>query len=303
MSKIQFNFTWRTWHNAFRQSIRQSFQFQGSFWLLDSSVENYCSNTLGCLFQPLGNALPSYSQLFWSFWEKKREKPRSWRALPEYQAQESNDCMLISHDEKLQGSSQDFLNFLLTITQAKMRPTPITIFGANKQLSKIIQRSILEEYLVVVVSFCPSYFLFMHIPIIINVPRTVRKAAGLSTTWVHLCIVSLLQHTTPLQGCCSENLALPDVLTDKTLSLSLPFSFTFPQTPKKKIRKSIITRKTGGLKSRVQGLWTVVQGQQILNPQSGFSNCCRQSWTATHINEGILSNKWCGSRSNLSWAR
>ena len=164
-----------------------------------------------CLFQPLGNALPSYSQLFWSFWEKKREKPRRRRALQEYQAQESNDCMLISHDEK-PSSSKDFLNFPLTITQAKMRPTPI-IFS-NKQLSKIIPRVLLQS-----TQFCPSYFLFMHIPIIINVPRTVRKAAGLPTLLQPRYIYRILVQHRTLQGC-SENLAsFPDVLTDKTLSL------------------------------------------------------------------------------------
>lgn len=62
-----------------------SFQFQGptsfsSPWLLDSSrsyCQNYCSNTgrtacfnlLGMLFQVTHN--------FFSFWEKKREKPRA----------------------------------------------------------------------------------------------------------------------------------------------------------------------------------------------------------------------------------
>ena len=41
--------------------------------LLPELLFKYWEN---CLFQPLGNALPSYSQLF-SFWEKKREKPRA----------------------------------------------------------------------------------------------------------------------------------------------------------------------------------------------------------------------------------
>ena len=125
-----------------------SFQFQGptsfsSPWLLDSSrsyCQNYCSNTgrtacfnlLGMLFQVTHN--------FFLSGKRNEKNQEHQRALQEYQAQESNDCMLISHDEK-PSSSKDFLNFPLTITQAKMRPTPI-IFS-NKQLSKIIPRVVL----------------------------------------------------------------------------------------------------------------------------------------------------------------